>query len=282
MSSKKNKTKSSASANTAKQQRSSGKNGKFDGKDPSLDGKNDNKKSMFGDWTGKTPITLLHEHCQKQGWEKAIIEVNEQQQKNDNQKGHVATVRLSKRNKKTAQLQIISLTPPDLYLPTAVEAKHAAATFALHRVNSHVNMHHVLPPDYRNLWRQFESLKTSTNSWQYTPDPFSAQPPSIASKKTNSNKPTKEHTNAAIPMPLGFDQVPLSSVDADMLSMDTLLQSNNNNMNNKHQRPPEHDMDEKMRRYWESLPTVHMTSENRNKIENIIRQSHLVYQTVSN
>ncbi|KAI9300769.1 P-loop containing nucleoside triphosphate hydrolase protein [Cunninghamella echinulata] len=281
MSSKKNKTKSSAPANTTKQQRSYGKNSKFDGKDPSQDGKHDNKKSMFGDWTGKTPITLLHEHCQKQGWEKAVIEVNEQQQKNDNQKGHVATVRLSKRNKKTAQLQTISLTPPDLYLPTAVEAKHAAATFALHRVNSHVNMHHVLPPDYRNLWRQFESLKTSTNSWQYTPDPFSAQPPSIASKKTNSNKPTKEHTNAAIPMPLGFDQVPLSSVDADMLSMDTLLQSNNNNNNmiNKHQRPPEHDMDEKMRRYWESLPTVHMTSENRNKIENIIRQSHLVYQT---
>ncbi|CAO3615276.1 unnamed protein product [Cunninghamella blakesleeana] len=127
----------------------------------------------------KTPLSMLSEHCQKQGWEKAIIDVKRE----SNNKGHVATVRLSKRNKKTAQLQTISLTPPDLYLPTAAEAKHAAATFALHRVNSHTNMHLVLPPQFRELWRQFESLKTSTNSWQYTPDPFNAQPPTVQSKK---------------------------------------------------------------------------------------------------
>ena len=30
----------------------------------------DVKKSIFGNWTGKTPVTLLNEYCQKQHWQK--------------------------------------------------------------------------------------------------------------------------------------------------------------------------------------------------------------------
>ncbi|KAI8077768.1 P-loop containing nucleoside triphosphate hydrolase protein [Halteromyces radiatus] len=222
--------------------------------DPVKDGANDNKKSIFGDWTGKTPITLLHEHCQKHDWEKAVIDMDRKKQ------GFVATVRLGKRNKKTAQIQTVLLSPPDIYFPTAVEARHAAATFALHRVNSHMNMHHVLPPQHRDLWRQFESLKTSANAWQYSPDPFNAQPPTPIAR-SKRQLPTKEHANAAIPMPLIQQQEQFSSTTSRSASAAL-----------------DQDMDEKMQKFWASLPTVHMTSENRIMIESIVKQSDLVYQ----
>ncbi|ORZ15288.1 P-loop containing nucleoside triphosphate hydrolase protein [Absidia repens] len=257
MSGKKSKTKgtTSSSAGSSKQQRG-GKPG-----DPSSstnDGANDNKKSIFGDWTGKTPITLLHEHGQKHGWEKAVIDMDRKKQ------GFVATVRLGKRNKKTAQIQTVLLTPPDLYFPTAVEARHAAATFALHRVNSHVNMHHILPPQHRDLWRQFESLKTSANQWQYSPDPFNAQPPTLIAKSKRQG-PSKEHANAAIPMP---QQQTMGASSSDRSTSASRSAS----------AAMDQDKDDKMLKYWANLPTVHMTSENRAMIESIVKRSDLVYQ----
>ena len=33
------------------------------------------KQVLFGSWTGKTPASLLYEHCQKQGWEKPIFNI---------------------------------------------------------------------------------------------------------------------------------------------------------------------------------------------------------------
>ena len=31
------------------------------------------KQLLFGSWTGKTPATLLYEHCRQKGWEKPIF-----------------------------------------------------------------------------------------------------------------------------------------------------------------------------------------------------------------
>ena len=31
------------------------------------------KQRLFGNWTGKTPLSLLHEHCQRQGWNKPLL-----------------------------------------------------------------------------------------------------------------------------------------------------------------------------------------------------------------
>lgn len=148
-------------------------------------------------------------------------------------------------------MQTVTLTPPEHFaLPTAVEARHLAATFALHRVNSHMPMHRVLPPQHRDYWQEFEKLKTKDNAWQYTPDPFTAQPPTTtaATGRTSNNKlPTKEHQNAAVPMP-------------------------------QQQRAPQ--MDEKMRKYWESLPAVHMSAENRALVEDVVKKSGIAYAQV--
>ena len=70
--------------------------------------------------------------------------------------------------------------PPDyIHLvtrPTALEARHAAATYALFRVCSMKRIDTTLPPDYRALWKQFEELKKEDvkkgNAWMYDADPF--------------------------------------------------------------------------------------------------------------
>ncbi|PHZ15236.1 P-loop containing nucleoside triphosphate hydrolase protein [Rhizopus microsporus ATCC 52813] len=202
------------------------------------------RSSIFGDWTGKTPVSLLHEHCQKSNWEKPEFEIKKKKN------GYLGTVQLSQRNKKTAQMQTVAFTPPDeLVLPSAAEAKHLAATYALHRVKSHMPLQRVLPPTHRDYWRQFEQLKTASNQWQYDPDPFNAHPPMTAQKKSRS-LPTKEHAASAVPMP-------------------TTATTNSS------KRPL---LDEKLLKEWENLPTVHMSLENRQRVEEIIKRSKITYQ----
>ncbi|KAI8638361.1 P-loop containing nucleoside triphosphate hydrolase protein [Parasitella parasitica] len=203
------------------------------------------QRSIFGNWTGKTPVSLLHEHCQKAGWEKPEFEIKKRK---DN---YLGTVTLSQRNKKTAQMQTVSFTPPDeIHLPTSIEAKHVAATYALHRVKSHMPLHRVLPPEHRDYWHQFDTCKTAMNAWQYDPDPFNAHAPIIPPKR-NFQKPTKEHAASAVSMPVA--------------KMDQIKQK-------------EPEMNEKMYKYWQSLPSVQMGSENREQVERVVKKSKIAYQ----
>lgn len=64
--------------------------------------------------------------------------------------------------------------------PTAVEARHFAATYALFRVCSMKNIHMMLPPLYRDIWKiQLQNLKIDDmkggRGWMYEADPFTAQ-----------------------------------------------------------------------------------------------------------
>ena len=64
--------------------------------------------------------------------------------------------------------------------PTAVEARHFAATYALFRVCSMRNIHMMLPPTYRDLWKgDFQNLKKEDvkegRAWMYEADPFVAK-----------------------------------------------------------------------------------------------------------
>ena len=43
--------------------------------------------------------------------------------------------------------------------PSALEARHFAAAYALFRVNSMKNMSMALPPKYRDLWKEFQAVK---------------------------------------------------------------------------------------------------------------------------
>lgn len=92
---------------------------------------------------------------------------------------------LKAKNPKTQELTALSpfkLPPSHKHLaskPTALEARHFAATYALFRVCSMRNIHMMLPPDYRDLWKgEFEVLKKEDvregRAWMYEGDPFAA------------------------------------------------------------------------------------------------------------
>ena len=102
-------------------------------------------------------------------------------------------------NPKTKQL--ISLPPfklPPLHkhladAPTPVEARHFAATYALFRVCSMRNIHMMLPPSSRDLWKGvFQDLKNEDvkdgRGWMYEADPFLALQEREAAKAVMARK----------------------------------------------------------------------------------------------
>ena len=130
-------------------------------------------------WTGKLPVNLLSEHCQKQKWDRPDYHTHKTQD------GYSVLVSLSARNPKTQEVTKLApfkLPPSHVHLavkPTALEAKHFAATYALYRVCNMKNIHISLPPDYKALWKEFEALKKQDvkegKGWMYEADPFQAQ-----------------------------------------------------------------------------------------------------------
>lgn len=100
--------------------------------------------------------------------------------------GFSSAVILKAVNSKTKETVVLPpfTLPPSLakiaLQPTAVEARHFAATYALFRVCNMRNIHMALPPMYRNLWKQeFQDSKTEDvkagRSWMYEADPFVAK-----------------------------------------------------------------------------------------------------------
>ncbi|KAI9801578.1 MAG: hypothetical protein M1825_003257 [Sarcosagium campestre] len=151
-------------------------------------------------WTGKLPLNMLSEHCQKQKWEKPEYTMSKTPE------GFSSMVILKSKNPKTGET--VSLPPfklpPDhkqlAVQPSAVEARHFAATYGLFRVCNMRNIHMMLPPTYRELWKGvFQDLKKDDvkhgNGWMYEADPFVAKrereeaQASAAKKREAAQKP---------------------------------------------------------------------------------------------
>ncbi|CBF86255.1 hypothetical protein AN2138.2 [Aspergillus nidulans FGSC A4] len=127
-------------------------------------------------WTGKLPVNLMSEHCQKHKWEKPEYTMD----KVDG--GFVSSVilkRIDSKTRETITLPRIRL-PASFKQPTALEARHYAATFALFHVCNKTNLHMMLPPNFKKLWKSdFEELKAAEfkkgDGWLYEADPFLAK-----------------------------------------------------------------------------------------------------------
>ncbi|PYH44010.1 RNA helicase [Aspergillus saccharolyticus JOP 1030-1] len=131
-------------------------------------------------WTGKLPVNMLAEHCQKQKWEKpeyTMMKVSD---------GFVSSVilkRVDPKTRETIVLPPMKLPPSHKHLaaqPTALEARHFAAAYTLYRVCNMKNLHMMMPPTYKKLWREdFADLKTADckegKGWMYEADPFLAK-----------------------------------------------------------------------------------------------------------
>ncbi|CAE7020841.1 hypothetical protein P3342_004618 [Pyrenophora teres f. teres] len=129
-------------------------------------------------WTGKLPVNLLSEHFQKQQWSKPDYRIRK-----DGDRHFAYAVVLSKMNQKTREATTLPPIKIPLELeeqahqPTAVEARNFAAAYTLFRVASAKNLHMMLPPTYKDLWKgQFTELKKRDEQegkgWMYEADPF--------------------------------------------------------------------------------------------------------------
>lgn len=90
---------------------------------------------------------------------------------------------LSKMNQKTREattlppIKIPAELEEKAHQPTAVEARNFAAAYALFRVASAKNLHMMLPPTYKDMWKgEFTDLKKRDEAegkgWMYEADPF--------------------------------------------------------------------------------------------------------------
>ncbi|KAI9888926.1 MAG: hypothetical protein M1814_006158 [Vezdaea aestivalis] len=143
-------------------------------------------------WTGKLPSTVKSRNGRGQiiRWYTFISSsstivakklILEWQRKEGQSFSSMVTIKAT--NPKTKEVVTLPpfKLPPDrkeLALePTAVEARNFAATYALFRVCSMRNIHMMLPPKYRDLWKiQFAEMKKADSAegreWMYDADPF--------------------------------------------------------------------------------------------------------------
>ncbi|KAL8715388.1 MAG: hypothetical protein Q9220_000721 [cf. Caloplaca sp. 1 TL-2023] len=167
--------------NLSKDDEEKNRNDGHNGQDQDAPKKPDTRQLIGGaSWTGKLPVNLLSEHCQKQKWAKPEYTMSK------TANGFSSSVILKSTDPKTRE--VVALPPfvlPPAYKDiafqsSAVEARHFAATYALFRVCNMRNIHMMLPPTYRDLWKtEFERSKkedvAAGRAWLYAADPFVAQ-----------------------------------------------------------------------------------------------------------
>lgn len=121
----------------------------------------------------KYPLSLLHERCQKSGWDKPTVETR----KHGNDWSFVVII--SRLDKKTSQTESVRLEPHPPYLrPTALEARHWGATYALYRFCNALQLNRVLPPGPRDYWTELVAEHKNAPEhmkWMYDADPFAAR-----------------------------------------------------------------------------------------------------------
>jgi ATP-dependent RNA helicase DHX57 len=81
-------------------------------------------------------------------------------------------------DKKTKEKKRITYCDTLHFYETEQDAKHFAATYALHRFCSGLSIHRLLPPTHQTYWADLDALRKScspdTQLYDYAPDPFLA------------------------------------------------------------------------------------------------------------
>ncbi|KIK70609.1 hypothetical protein GYMLUDRAFT_148068 [Collybiopsis luxurians FD-317 M1] len=126
----------------------------------------------------KFPASLLHERCQKLGWDKPIIDTaSSRLLKHAN--GYSFIITLSRMNKKTSEKEFVRLEPhPPYFCPSALEARHWGATYALYRFSNSLQLNRVLPRGPADYWNNLAAEHKEAPEhlkWMYDPDPFAAR-----------------------------------------------------------------------------------------------------------
>ncbi|KAJ1801284.1 helicase [Coemansia sp. RSA 2399] len=196
---------------------------------------------LFGKWTGKTPVTLLNEYVQKNsGWQRADYNM-----RGSANGGFHCVIRMTKVDKKQPAPITVTFEPTETDSmqhkhATALEARHAAATYALHRLRSAAtNMHLMLPPMFRAYWADLEKArKVDADKWKYAVDPFAAK--MARTKEREARAAEREKTQEK------HRRAKATGNSEDLM------------------RAP-------VRRRWDELAEVHMSDAHRRSVEAVIR-----------
>ncbi|WPG99513.1 Hypothetical protein R9X50_00232800 [Acrodontium crateriforme] len=215
---------------------------------PEAEKKPDTRTLIAGaSWTGKLPMTMFNELCQKQRWGKPEYTTHR------NPRGFTGGVIIKQKNPKTQEITILPpIIPPADYnkergtQESAIEARHFAAAYALFRVSNMKNIHMMLPPQYRDLWKgDFQDLKSEAvaqgNGYLYEADPF------LAKKQHEEAKLKKEKARADKAKQVKEDE------KQQVVSLDGQVQS-------KH-----------VLKGWQRVPKVEMGTKTRREVERLIR-----------
>ena len=172
--------------------------------------------------------------------------------------GHVSAVTLKKTDPKTRELTVL----PPMKLPpshkelaaqaTALEARHFAAAWALFRVCNMRNIHMMMPPTYKKLWKEeFAQIKAAETregkGWLYEADPFLAK---------------QERESAAADLEKKRAEQAKIKAKEKVSSTDLGLGGGDN----------------KSKRIWSQAPKVDMGTRIRREIEGLLRQ-HTVWNS---
>jgi ATP-dependent RNA helicase DHX57 len=154
------------------------------------------RQQLFGNWTGKLPVNLLHEHLQREKWEKPNYHFDQKP------KGIRCSVTLGKRNKKTGSVETINYSSGE-YFESQQLAKHSTATYALHRLCSNLSLHTLLPPSQKQLWQKYDQWKhdmdPDTVAMEYASDPFLAREQKAVELEKKVEEPWARYPSIHIP-----------------------------------------------------------------------------------
>ncbi|GAA5822662.1 hypothetical protein JCM10212_006760 [Sporobolomyces blumeae] len=155
----------------------------------------------------KTPLSLLSERCQKNGWERPSV---------DPKKGSLpgswtASVTLKRKHPKSGDFETVYMRPPPapspiaVEKPSAMEAKHWAATYALYRFSNNLRLNLQLPPTVRDYYAALEKEKaasTPNKTWLWSLTPFetaAAAPPAPSSTAATPQNGSSAGSRASTP-----------------------------------------------------------------------------------
>ncbi|CCE82984.1 Piso0_002757 [Millerozyma farinosa CBS 7064] len=217
----------------------------------------------FG-WTGKLPATLVHEHCQKQKWNKPIFDMKR------NSKGFIGIAKLSWINPQTKEVIEVQMSPDlDLYSPTETtnEARHFAATYVLHRINYVKNLKMILPTLFRDYYsslekKRLEILKSNKELHDsiYNIDPFSV----VLAKRAKEEKRKKEQETKA----RNLTKVPRAAISISSGQTES-SQKKNYDLRKKVKSVVTNSTFSK--KVWQNAPFIDLPSELRVSIEDTIK-----------
>lgn len=209
-----------------------------------------NKQIVGGmSWTGKLPLNMLSEACQKNKWEKPEYTMHKSSE------GFSSMVILKKKNVKSGDLTSLPplKIPPSakhlLDAPTAVEARNLAAAWALFRISSMKNISFMLPPQHASLWKgPFSDLKKEDvkegKGWMYEADPFLAH---HEREKAQAAAVKKRETRAKEAVVKASQPAPLPGLQQQSQNKDLM-------------------------RGWKSAQKVEMGKMTRRRVEDVVRQ----------